>query len=150
MKGPLRPCRRRGNAMVEFALAASLLIPGLLGMFQFGYSFFMYNRLVAAIRQGARYASVLTYQSASSTPPAAYLTAVRNTVVYGDPAGGSEPVVPGLTTSNISVQMTMVEGVPDMVTVSLNSFSVDAVVKTLTFTTKPEASFRFEGRFAPP
>lgn len=140
---------QRGNAMVEFALAAGLLIPMVLGIFQFGYSFYIYNRLVAAVRDGARYASLRAYDSPTTTPSSAYLAAVQNAVVYGHPGGGDQSVLPGLTTDKVAVAVTMIDGVPDMITVKITNFSVDAVVKTMQWTNKPEASFRFEGTFQP-
>jgi len=139
----------RGNAMVELALSVAVLVPLLLGVFQFGYAFYTYNRLVAAVREGARYGALRTYDSSTTTPSGAYLTAVRNITVYGDPAGGTNPVVSGLSAGQVAVSVTMSNGVPDMITVSLSSFSADTVVKTMTWTGKPAASFRFEGRYAP-
>ena len=140
---------RRGNAMVEFALAVGLLLPMLFGIFEFGYAFFTYNRLVAAVREGGRYASLRTYDTSSTTPSDAYLTAVQNAVVFGDPSGSGSPVVSGLTTGKIGVSVTMTKGVPDMITVTLTSFTIDTFVKTLNLSNKPSASFRFEGRYAP-
>ena len=145
-----RRARQRGNAMVEFGLAMALLIPIMFGVFQFGYGFYHYNRLVGAVREGARYASLRTYDSASTTPSNGYLTAVKNTVVYGSPSGGTTPVVPGLSTGAVNVSVTMPAGVPDMIAVRVSSFSVDTIFKTLTWQNKPEASFRFEGTFTPP
>jgi Flp pilus assembly protein TadG len=140
---------QRGNAMVEFALAVSLLVPCFAGVFQFGYGFYTYNRLVAAVRSGARYAALLKYDSASTTPSTAYTTAVRNMVVYGSATAGTTPVVPGLSTSQVQVQMSFANSSPDMVKVYLTSYSVDTVFKTLTFTGKPAARFRYEGVWAP-
>src|SRR5579863_7062815 len=108
----------RGNALVEFALAVSLLLPMLFGTFEFGYAFYTYNRLIAAVREGGRYASLRSYDSSTTTPASDYLTAVQNAVVYGNPAGGTTPVVSGIATGQIAVTMTMANGVPDMVTVS--------------------------------
>jgi Flp pilus assembly protein TadG len=151
MTRPVSRTRKlRGNAMVEFALSVGVFIPMLLGVFQFGYTFYLYNRMVAAVRSGARYAALRSYDSATSTPSNAYTTAVQNTVVYGNPAGGTSVLVPNLSPSKVSVSMAMVNGVPDMVTVYINDFTVDAVVKTMHFTGKPMAAFRYEGRFAAP
>lgn len=144
-----RNSRTRGNALVEFALAVGLLLPMLFGTFEFGYAFYTYNRLIAAIREGGRYASLRTYDSSTTTPSDTYSTAVKNAVVYGDPSGGGTAVVSGLSTSNIGVAMTMANGVPDMVTVSVTNFTIDTIVKTLNLANKPSAAFRFEGTYAP-
>jgi Flp pilus assembly protein TadG len=135
--------------MVEFALAVGLLLPMLFGTFEFGYAFYTYNRLIAAVREGGRYASLRTYDSSTTTPSDAYLTAVKNAVVYGNQAGSGTPVVSGLTTSQIGVTMTMNNGVPDIVTVSVTNFTIDTLITTLNLANKPSAAFRFEGRYAP-
>lgn len=144
-----RNSHTRGNALVEFALAVGLLLPMLFGVFEFGYAFYTYNRLIAAVREGGRYASLRTYDSSTTTPSDTYSTAVKNAVVYGDPSGNGTPIVSGLATSNIGVTMTMSQGVPDMVTVSLTNFSTDTMIKTLNLANKPSAAFRFEGTYAP-
>lgn len=152
MKLRNHPEHRRGthgNAMLEFAFAVAVFLPLLLGTFQFGFTFYTYNRLIATIRQGARYASLRTYDSATATPTATYLTAVKNAAVYGNPDGSGTAAVTGLTPAKISVSMTIVNGVPDMVTVALADFTLDAAVTTFHWVNKPAASFRFEGRFAP-
>src|SRR6266550_48725 len=94
---------RRGNAMLEFALAAGILFPAFVGTFQFGYTFYIYNNLDTAVRGGARYASMQSYDSASSTPSTAFATAVKNVVVYGNSAGTGDPIAPGLAVGNVSV-----------------------------------------------
>lgn len=144
-----RTSRTRGNAMVEFALAVGVLLPMLFGTFEFGYAFYTYNRLIAAVREGGRYASLRAYDSSTTTPSDAYLAAVQNAVVYANPAGSGTPVVSGLTTDQIGVTMTMVNGVPDMVTVSVTSFTMDTLIKTFNLANKPSAAFRYEGRYAP-
>src|SRR5207245_9985969 len=46
--------------------------------------FYVYNTLVIAVREGARYASIKPYDSTTTTPTSAFQNAVRNMVVYGD------------------------------------------------------------------
>ena len=40
------------------------------GIFQFAYSFYVYNTLVVAVREGARYASIKPYDSTTTQRPA--------------------------------------------------------------------------------
>ena len=47
-----------GAAAVEFALVVTLLCALLFGIMQFGFTFFEYNEVVAAAREGARSASI--------------------------------------------------------------------------------------------
>jgi hypothetical protein len=42
-----------GNAMIEFAFAAGVLLPLFLGTFQFDYTFYVYNLLNTQVRAGA-------------------------------------------------------------------------------------------------
>jgi len=150
MRREVSCCRRRqgGNALIEFALAFGFLFPILTGTFQFGYAFFIYNELQNAVRNGARHAAFKTYDSGSATPSSAFLNSVRNTVVYGDPDGGTVPVVPSLTTSNVNLTVTLAGGVPDMMTVSIQNYSLNAFFKTFTIN-RPSASFSYVGVYAP-
>jgi TadE-like protein len=59
---------QRGNALIQLTLSMSLLIPLFLGTWEFGYGFYLYSQLSEALRSGARYASLRTYDSATSTP----------------------------------------------------------------------------------
>ena len=145
---PSRRRRQRGNALIEFALAFGFLFPLLTGTFQFGYAFFLYNQLQNAVRQGARFAALKTYDSASTTPSTAFLDSVRNAVVFGNPAGGSIPVAKSLTTSNVTLNVTFSNGVPNMMTVSIQNYTLDALLRTFTLN-RPSASFSYVGVYAP-
>ena len=145
---PSRRRRQRGNALIEFALAFGFLFPLLTGTFQFGYAFFLYNQLQNAVRQGARFAALKTYDSASTTPSTAFRDSVRNAVVFGNPAGGSIPVAKSLTTSNVTLNVTFSNGVPNMMTVSIQNYTLDALLRTFTLN-RPSASFSYVGVYAP-
>lgn len=138
----------QGNALMEFALAFSFLFPLFYGTFQFGYTFFLYNELHCAVRNGARYASYRTYDSASATPSNAWATAIKNAVVYGNPAGGSTPNVPNMTAGNVTVAMAFRDGVPDMVTVGIQNYQINALFRTYTLQ-KPSMTMSYTGRWAP-
>jgi Flp pilus assembly protein TadG len=151
MKPPLQHReRQRGNVAIEFALSFAFLFAVFTGVFRFGYAFYQYNHLENAVRGGARYASLRTYDSATETPSAEYLTAVRNMVRYGSPAGGATPIAPGLTADRVSVTMTMDRNVPHRVTVAIVNYQIDTVFTTFTLDNKPKVSFPYLGRFAPP
>jgi len=152
---PFAP-RERGNALIEFALSFFLIFAVFSGIFQFAYSFYVYNTLVVAVRQGARYASIKPYDSTSTTPTSGFRNAVRNMVVYGDPnpPGGARPAVPGLLASNVALTVTGGGAgtltVPTQMTVSITGFSVDAVFGTWNLSGKPNASFPYMGILTPP
>ena len=144
-----RPRNRRGSTLVEFALSFSLLFAMLAGVFQFGYAFYLYNTLEGAVRSGARYASLRVYDSATATPSSAYLNAVRNMVVYGNPAGGDRAMAAGLTPEKVSVTVSMERNVPARISVAISSYTIDAVVHSFNLVNKPRVTFPFMGRFAP-
>jgi Flp pilus assembly protein TadG len=61
-----RPRSQAGNAMLEFAIGAGVMVAIFTGTFQFGYNFYRYNTLATAVSNGARYASLRHYDLASS------------------------------------------------------------------------------------
>jgi Flp pilus assembly protein TadG len=140
---------QRGNSLVEFALAAVLLVTLFAAVFQFGYTFMEYNKLEAAVRSGARYGSRQVYASTNSSVPNSYRDPIRNMVVYGQPTAGSTPQIRGLATSNVSVEMVFASGVPSKVRIGISGFQVDSIFTTYTFSGKPIAEFPFIGTYAP-
>ncbi len=145
---------KRGNAIIEFALTASAMIPLLTGVTQFGHSFYMYNQLVSTVKGSARYASVASYTSTTSTPASDYTTAVKNMAVYGktNPVTGNAdlslndaPLVRGLATSNIAIDVTMNGSVPKDIKVKVVNFTIDSVFRSFTFNGKPHATYRYNG-----
>jgi len=143
-------CRTRsGSVLVEFTLSAAFLIALFLGVWQFGYGFYIYNELEEAVRAGARYASLSTYNSANATPTAAFQTAVQNIVVYGNPAGGTTPVAPGLTTANVSVTVTFTT-VPTEMNVAITGYQLPTYFGSQALNGKPTTTFPFVGVFGPP
>jgi hypothetical protein len=92
-----------GATLVEFSIAATVFLMAMFAILEFGRVLWTHNALTDAARRGARYAVLHTPGNE---------TAVKNVVVYGDPGGGSTPVVQGLD--------------PDAnVTVTYNSFGLD-------------------------
>ena len=51
--------------MIELALSAGVMIACLAGTFQFGYTFYIYDELVSAVGNGARYARMRSYRAAT-------------------------------------------------------------------------------------
>lgn len=151
MRNKQRFGSRRGNAMIEFALAAVVLSYAFTAVFQLGYSMYLYDELVGAARAGARYASLAKVSnSGDSSIPTAYSTAIKNMVVYGNtsPAAGDQPVVPNLTTAQVSIAMLWDSGsVPTYCTVSISSYTIDAVFKTFTLTGKPSYKVPYLGDY---
>ncbi len=134
--------RRRsqaGSALIEFAGSIMLLAIMFAGIFEIGYSFYTYGELVSSVRAGARYAA-LQPRGAGTDPTIA--KAVRNLVVYGDPAPSvsSKPLFAGLTTDHVELINT-----PDSSTVSLHGFAVDALFMKLKLDGRPTVTFPVTG-----
>jgi Flp pilus assembly protein TadG len=89
---------QRGATLVEFSIAATVFLVALFAVLEFGRALWVHNALTDAARRGARYA-VLHDASAATDAK------IRNVVVYGDPAGGTNPVVPNLaaTATDITI-----------------------------------------------
>lgn len=142
-----RDCK--GSAMVEFALGSTILVAIFTGTFQFGYTFLQYNNLENAVARGARYASLATYDSATSTPSSAFQTAVQNMVLYGSTTAGTSPVLPGLTASNVSLTVTFSNGIPSTMTVAITGYTINSVFTTFTLNNKPQVSCPYLGIWSP-
>ncbi len=145
--------KQRGSVMIEFTLSMMLLIPLFLGGWAFGYTFFQYAQLENAVRAGARYASTVNYDSSTSTPSSAFLSAVQNVTVYGDPNANpatTTPVVSGLTTGNVNLTVGFLNGAPASMTVSISNFQVLSYPGKTTLTNKPFVSFPYVGYWSPP
>ncbi|MEO8049567.1 MAG: TadE/TadG family type IV pilus assembly protein [Acidobacteriota bacterium] len=140
---------RAGNAMIEFALGSGILVMAFVGTFQFGYTFLQYNSLENAVARGARYASLIPYDSTSTAPSGAFSSAVKNMVLYGSSSAGSSPALPGLTTANVNLTVTFTNGVPGTMTVSISGYTINAVVASATLTNKPKITYAYQGIWAP-
>lgn len=140
---------RSGTAIVEFALGSGVLLAAFSGTFEVGYTMIQYNKLETAVAQGARYASIVPYDSATATPSAAFLSAVQNMVLYGSPVAGDSPVLSGLTAGNVNLVVTFANGVPSAVKVSISGNTINALFATYTLTGKPAVTYPYQGVWAP-
>ena len=135
--------------MLEFGIAAAVILPIFAGSFQYGYSYYVYNNLQTSVRAAGRYAAARTYDSATATPSAAFTTAVKNMAVYGNPLGGTRSVAPNLTTDKVAVSVAFSMGTPSQVAVQVNNFQINGVFGTVTLNGKPRATFPYLGRWDP-
>lgn len=79
--------------MVEFALVLPVLLVLTFTVTELGRAFYQYNVLAKSVREAARYLSVRA--------AGVDVDKAQNIIVYGKPSGGSTPVVPGLSLSNV-------------------------------------------------
>jgi hypothetical protein len=107
---------RRGSALIEFALGATVLVGLLTAGVQYGVAFLSYGELQTAVMAGARFASTAPQDSS-------YAATVRNLVVYGQPQAppAARPVVRGLKPEHVRVAATA-----DAVTVDIDGYTIDA------------------------
>ena len=109
----------RGSTLVEFAIGATVFLTVMFAVLEFGRALWVHNALADAARRGVRYAVV--HKTSDSE-------AVKNVVVYGDPAGGSSPVVDKLTTANVSVTYSRFGMSDGTATVSINNYQFQFVL----------------------
>lgn len=98
-----------GSTLVEFAIGATVFLTVMFGVIEFGRALWTHNALADAARRAARYAVNQPASSPAGTKTTGTnvgpsITAIRNVAVYGDPAGGSQPLVTDLTPENVNVQ----------------------------------------------
>lgn len=133
----------RGNALLEFALGWSILWALFAGIYQFGYSFYVYNTVLTSVANAAELGSKMTYDTAS---PTTYSDALKNMVVYGSTTAATTPIVRGLATSNVTVTVNLAGTIPSDLTITINNYTIDAVFTTFTFNGKPRATTVFMGQ----
>lgn len=92
----IKSCKsnERGSTLVEFAIGATVFLTAMFAVLEFGRALWTHNALSDAARRGARYAT--THAQADSG-------SVQNVVVFGNPAGTGQPLLPNLGTGNVSV-----------------------------------------------
>jgi Flp pilus assembly protein TadG len=109
----------RGATLLEFAIGATVFLTAMFAVIEFGRALWTHNALSDAARRGARYAV---------NHPATDVASVQNVVVYGDPAGGSQPLVNNLTTSNVQVQYSSFGLGAGTVSVSITNYKFQFII----------------------
>jgi Flp pilus assembly protein TadG len=139
--------RERGNALLEFALGFGVLWLLFSGVWEFGYTFFVYNRLLTSVADAGIYASRLDYD-VSVTEPASFNTLVQNMVLCSDPNNGSctQNVARGLTAANVSVDLHLDNAYPTYVTISIKNYTITNLFGYFQLPSKPSVTTMYEGR----
>jgi hypothetical protein len=142
---------RRGNAIVEFAVAFGLLLTIFTGVWQFGYAFYIYNQLESGVRNAARYAALIDYDGGSWNG-VTFNSKVKNMLVYGKPAvtSSDKPIVPGLAIANARVTITFSGTVPSRIQVDVINYQIETFFKKYSLTGKPRCTFDYMGRYTIP
>jgi Flp pilus assembly protein TadG len=109
----------RGATLVEFSIAVTVVLTSMFAVVEFGRALWTHNALTDAARRGARYATLHTPADVAN---------VKNVVVYGDEAGGTQPVVPNLSAANVTVTYTDIGVNKGTVSVGITGYQFQFVV----------------------
>ena len=119
MKLNTRRNRQRGSTLVEFAIGASIFLTSMFAVLEFGRALWVHNALTDAARRGARYATLHSQADVDK---------VKNVVVFGDPNGGTQPVVNDLTLANVDVNYSSYTLGGGTVSVSITNYQFQFVI----------------------
>lgn len=135
--------RQGGNTIVEFALGIGLLWLLFAGVYQFGYSFYVYNRIQLNVSNAAMYASMTTYDASY---PNKFTDTIKNLVVYGTVTAGTKPSVPNLTPSNVEIILNPIAGLPTVVTIRIKDYQIASIFAKYMLQDKPRVTTLFIGQ----
>ncbi len=143
--------RQRGAVLAEMALVTPILLFMMLATAEVTRIFIDHNTLTKSVRNGVRHLSSNALFGTTGTVflSAALQAETRNLVVFGNPAGSGSPVLPGLTTTDISVidagsnnvTVTATYGISGMLGAVLRSFHGGADIP-MVFTLEASATMR--------
>ena len=140
----LKKKSQSGNALIEFALGWSVLWLIFSGVFEFGYSFYIYNVLQTQVANAAELGSKMQYDISNASSFAAPL---QNMVLYSDETAGDTPCVPRLTSSNVNVTVnTDAQSVPHDITINIQNYTINSIFASFTPSNKPRATVKFMGQ----
>lgn len=137
--GSLAACER-GTQLVELAIVLPVLLLLLATTAEFGRFFHTYSTLTKATRSAARY---LTTAPADGSDDAA----ARNLVVYGNTEGDGDPLVSGLSTTQVTITReggAASAGMYERVTVEVEGYSYQPIFDPGAFVGDSRASLNVE------
>lgn len=125
---------QKGSTLVEFAIGASVFLLIMFAVIEFGRALWVHNALADAARRAARYAVNQPANSPVAGVPTngnnvgPSILAIRNVGVYGDPLGGTSPMVNNLTINNLDVNYSNFGVGQGTVTVTVTNYQHQFVV----------------------
>jgi len=96
--------RQRGLAIVETAITLPFLLFVMLAATEISNAFIQHTSLTKAVRDGARWAAEEAIDSTGFNWTKDLERETLNLVVYGNRAGLGAPLVPGLSTGDVTVE----------------------------------------------
>ncbi|HET6962465.1 MAG TPA: TadE/TadG family type IV pilus assembly protein [Terriglobia bacterium] len=122
---------QKGQSLVEMALVCLIFFFLLFGILEFARALWTYNTIVQSTRQAARWAVVNVANAADTTD----INRARNIVIYGYPdVGSGTPLVPGLDTATVTVQIQPLQtdfsgtAVSEKISVSVSNYQFQFIV----------------------
>ncbi|MEP6570779.1 MAG: TadE family protein [Acidobacteriota bacterium] len=137
----------RGMQLVELAIVIPIFVILFAATAEFGRYFYEYTTLAKASRAAARYLATAAVNSTEDGK-------AKNIVVYGNSAGTGSPILPGMTTANVTIaRQGGVPVLPQTVSVAITSFKhqplfdLGALIKvpslSLNVDLKPSVTMRY-------
>ncbi len=137
----------RGIQLVELAIVVPIFVILFAATAEFGRYFYEYTTLAKASRAGARYLATAAVNTTEDTT-------AKNIVVFGNSTGTGSPLLPGLTTTNVTItRQGGVPVLPQTVKVGIANFKhrplfdLGALIKvpslSLNVDVKPSVTMRF-------
>jgi Flp pilus assembly protein TadG len=104
--------RQRGLAAVELALMMPVFLFVMTATAEAGRALYEYNTLTKGVRDAAQYVARygVNVDTGVLAPTTAEEAIARNLAVYGTPATGSTPLLPGMTTGTVTLTYQAVNG----------------------------------------
>ena len=120
----------KGIATIEFAVTAGFFLLMIVSVVAGGHFFWTHNAIVESTRRGARYAASQCNPSDTNCPDRdTALARIQNVVLYGSPTAGTEPLVPNLQASQISVSYSPRSGMGDSQTFGVGTGTVSVKIQ---------------------
>jgi Flp pilus assembly protein TadG len=144
----------RGLQLVEAAIVVPIFVILFAATAEFGRYFYEYTTLAKAARDGVRYLSTAPVEAVEDGN-------TKNLVVYGNTGGTGTPILPGLTTSQVTITREgPVPVTPEIVSIQIDGymhqpiFNLGALTKivglNLNIPVKPSVTMRYLQTQPPP
>jgi len=143
MKRFSRQRNQSGSSLVEFGVSLGLLWMLFAGVYQFGYAFYIYNKLQLNVSNAAMFASQATYDA---DQPTLFTDTIKNLVLYGTTTTGSKPIAPNLATSNVEITMNPVAGLPTVITIKIKNYQITSIFAKYMLQDKPRVTTLYIGQ----
>lgn len=137
--------RQAGVALVEFAITIPLLLLLVVGVSEFGFSFYRLNILNKSVHDGARFFSDVSQArndvlSNDIDVSADNIAATQNVVIYGNTSATGSPLLPGADNYTVTVNTLTLSGTTEHIIVTAvynHDFILGQLLNALTLGAAP-------------